>query len=80
MALTNTDKKEIGVIARKEIKDFITKPQFKNEIEKLIDLQIKNGRKTRSEIVDIISKVTLELYKTFWFRRSMWQSEIKRVK
>ena len=80
MALTNTDKNEIGVIARKEIKDFVSKPQFKNEIEKLIDLQIKNGRKTRSEIVDIISKVTLELYKTFWFRRGMWQSEIKRVR
>ena len=80
MALTNTDKKEVERIARKEIKDFISKPQFKNEIEKLIDLQIKNGRKTRSEVVDLISKVTLELYKTFWFRRSMWQSELKRVR
>jgi hypothetical protein len=80
MALTTTDKREIERIARKEIKDFITKPQFKNEIEKLIDAQIKNGRKTRGEIVDIISKVTLELYKTFWFRRSMWQSELKRVR
>tara|TARA_R110002020_G_scaffold214696_6_gene421794 strand:+ start:1961 stop:2203 length:243 start_codon:yes stop_codon:yes gene_type:complete len=80
MALTSTDKNQIGVIARKEIKDFISKPQFKNEIEKIIDAQIKSGRKTRNEIVDIISKVTLELYKTFWFRRSMWQSEIKRVR
>jgi len=80
MALTSTDKKEVERIARKEIKDFMTKPQFKNEIEKLIDAQIKNGRKTRNEIVDIISKVTLELYKAFWFRRSMWQSELKRVR
>ena len=32
MALTNTDKKEVERIARKEMKDFITKPQFKNEI------------------------------------------------
>tara|TARA_R110002050_G_scaffold106731_5_gene216771 strand:- start:1058 stop:1300 length:243 start_codon:yes stop_codon:yes gene_type:complete len=80
MALTNTDKKEVERIARKEIKDFVTKPQFKKEIEKLIDVQIKSGRKTRSEIVDIVSKVTLELYKTFWFRRSMWQSELKRIR
>lgn len=80
MALTSTDKHQIGVIARKEIKDFMTKPQFKNEIKKLIADEIKKGRNTRSEIVDIISKVTLELYKTFWFRRSMWQSEIKRVR
>ena len=80
MSLTSTDKNQIGVIVRKEIKDFLSKPQFKSEIESLIDKQIKSGRKTRSEIVDIVSKVTLELYKTFWFRRSMWQSEIKRVR
>jgi hypothetical protein len=80
MALTKTDKDEIARIARKEIKDFIAKPQFKTEIEKLIDNQIKTGRKSRAEIVDLVSKVTLELYKTFWFRRTMWQSELKRVK
>tara|TARA_R110000803_G_scaffold39315_5_gene84870 strand:+ start:11638 stop:11880 length:243 start_codon:yes stop_codon:yes gene_type:complete len=80
MSLTSTDKNQIGVIVRKEIKDFLSKPQFKSEIESLIDKQIKSGRKTRSEIVDIVSKVTLELYKTFWFRRSMWQSELKRIK
>ena len=72
MALTQTDKDTIARIARKEVKDFIAKPQFKKEIETLIDKQIKS--------VDIISKVTLELYKTFWFRRTMWQQEIKRVK
>ena len=80
MALTSTDKNQIAVIARNEIKDFMTKPQFKKEIEQQINQQVKSGSKTRSEIVDIISKVTLELYKTFWFRRTMWQQEIKRVK
>tara|TARA_R100001377_G_C3162515_1_gene100184 strand:- start:221 stop:463 length:243 start_codon:yes stop_codon:yes gene_type:complete len=80
MALTQTDKDTVARIARKEVKDFIAKPQFKKEIEDLINKQLKSGTKTRSEIVDIISKVTLELYKTFWFRRSMWQQEIKRVK
>ena len=80
MALTSTDKHQIGVIVRKEIKDFLSKPQFKNEIETLIDKQMKSGKKTRAEVVDIVSKVTLELYKTFWFRRSMWQQEIKRIR
>tara|TARA_R110000824_G_scaffold12540_3_gene55119 strand:+ start:921 stop:1163 length:243 start_codon:yes stop_codon:yes gene_type:complete len=80
MALTSTDKNQIAVIARKEIKDFMTKPQFKNEINKLVTDEVKKGRNTRSEIVDIVSKVTLELYKTFWFRRSMWQSELKRIR
>jgi hypothetical protein len=80
MALTQTDKDTIARIARKEVKNYMDKPQFKRQIELLIDKQIKSGTKTRSEIVDIISKVTLELYKTFWFRRSLWQSEIKRVR
>jgi len=80
MALTKTDKDEIARIARKEIKDFMSKPQFKKEIETLINQQVKNDKKTRGEIVDIVSKVMLELYKTFWFRRTMWQSEIKRVR
>jgi|TARA_R110000787_G_scaffold215994_2_gene325185 hypothetical protein len=80
MALTKTDKDEIARIARKEMKDFMAKPQFKTEVQKVVTNEIKKGRNTRTEIVDIVSKVMLELYKTFWFRRSMWQSEIKRVK
>ncbi len=79
MALTKTDKDEIARIARKEIKDFMGKPQFKTEVQKVIATEIKKGRNTRAEIVELVSKVMLELYKTFWFRRSMWQSEIKRV-
>jgi|TARA_R110001606_G_scaffold370527_1_gene527009 hypothetical protein len=80
MALTKTDKDEIARIARKEMKDFMSKAQFKNEVQKVVTDEIKKGRNTRTEIVDIVSKVMLELYKTFWFRRSMWQSEIKRVR
>ena len=79
MALTKTDRDEIARIARKEMKDFMSKPQFKNEVQKVVTQEIKKGRNTRTEIVDIVSKVMLELYKTFWFRRSMWQQEIKRV-
>ena len=79
MALTQTDKDTVARIARKEVKDFMSKPQLKNEIETIISQHVKSNKKTRGEIVDIVSKVTLELYKTFWFRRSMWQQEIKRV-
>ena len=79
MALTQTDKDTVARIARKEVKDFMSKPQFKNEIETIISQHVKSNKKTRGEIVDIVSKVMLELYKTFWFRRSMWQQEIKRV-
>ena len=79
MALTNTDKKEIERIARKEIKDFLQKTQFQNEVEKALVKSMK-GRPFRDGTIDIVSKVLLELYKTCWFRRSFWQSEIKRVR
>ena len=61
MALTKTDKDEIARIARKEMKDFMTKPQFKSEVEKVVANEIKKGKNTRAEIVDIVSKVMLEL-------------------
>ena len=34
MALTKTDKLEIERLIRKEIKDFMKKPQYKNELKK----------------------------------------------
>ena len=55
MALTNTDKREIERIARKEIKDFITKPQFKNEIQKLVVDEIKKGKNAKN-IYNILKK------------------------
>ena len=79
MALTNTDKKEIERIARKEIKDFLNKPMFVKEVASIIEKELKSNRKNRQEIIDITSKVLLELYKTFWFRRSLWMNELKRV-
>ena len=79
MALTNTDKKEIERIARKEIKDFLDKPMFVKEVAAIVKKELKTNRNVRGEVVDITSRVLLELYKTFWFRRSLWQSEIKRV-
>mgnify|MGYP003122810676 CR=1 FL=1 len=38
MALTKTDKLEIERLIRKEIKDFMKKPQYKNELKKMIQL------------------------------------------
>ena len=48
MALTKTDRDEIARIARKEIKDFMAKPQFKNEVQKVVADEIKKGRNTNS--------------------------------
>lgn len=79
MALTKTDKGEIERLIRKEIKDFIKKPQFTNEMKKMIKFELKD-KKFKGDMIELMSNVLLELYKAFWFRRSFWQSEIKRAK
>ena len=79
MALTKTDKLEIERLIRKEIKDFMKKPQFVNDMKKMIQAELKD-KKFKGEMIELMSNVLLELYKAFWFRRSFWQSEIKRAK
>ena len=79
MALTKTDKLEIERLIRKEIKDFTKKPQFTNDMKKMIQAELKD-KKFRGDMIELMSNVLLELYKAFWFRRSFWQSEIKRAK
>ena len=79
MALTKTDKLEIERLIRKEIKDFMKKPQYKNELKKMIQLELKD-KKFRGDMIELMSNVLFALSKAFWFRRSFWQSEIKRAK
>jgi hypothetical protein len=80
MALTDTDRKEIERITRRELKDFMEKPAFVKEISTIIEKELKSNKKNRQEIVDLTSQVILELYKTFWIRKSLWYDELKKVK
>ena len=85
MGLTSTDKKEIERISRKEIKDFMASTKFEKDVVDVVDAELKkkNGKlsKThRSEVVDVSTKVLIELYKTFWLRRNFWDTQIKNVK
>jgi len=79
MALTDTDIKNIEVIIRKEIKDFLGQSTMKQYEEKLLDLiakEIKNG-KLQSDVKEVIAKVFVEFYYTMWTNRSHWESRIK---
>jgi hypothetical protein len=85
MALTTTDKKEIERITRKEIKDFMGSAKFEKEVVDVVDSELKKknskiSKTHRAEVVDVSTKVLIELYKTFWLRRSFWDSQIKNVK
>ena len=82
MALSNTDKKDIEVIVRKEIKDFLnssTLQQFEKKIVDNIQKEINNG-KIRGDINEIVTKIMKEFYKIMWTRRSFWEPTLKSVK
>jgi len=79
MALTNTDIKEIEKIARKEMKDFLETTQAHNVVMKIIQKEI-GARSVDEKIVDLSSKVVVELFKTLWQRKSFWEQPLKSVR
>ncbi len=79
MALSNTDVKEIEKIARKEMKDFLETTQAHNIVIKIIQKEI-GSRSIDDKIVDLSTKVVVELFKTLWQRKSFWENSLKSVK
>jgi hypothetical protein len=79
MALTDQDKKEIEKITRKEIKDFMDTTQAHKIVVKMIQDEI-GTKKIDDKIVDLSTKVVVELFKTLWQRKSFWESSLKSVK
>lgn len=82
MALTNTDKREIERIARKEIKDFLnstTVRQYEDKIVDLIAKEIKRGKLT-GDVNEIVTKIFREFYMLMWTKRSFWEPNLKNVR
>ena len=79
MALTNDDKKEIERIARKEMKDFLDTTQAHNVVIKVIQKEL-GTKKIDDKIIDLSSKVVVELFKTLWQRKSFWEGALKTVR
>lgn len=79
MALTDQDKREIERITRKEIKDFMDSTQAHRIVVKTIQDELGTKR-IDDKIVDLSTKVVVELFKTLWQRKSFWESSLKSVK
>jgi anti-sigma28 factor (negative regulator of flagellin synthesis) len=82
MALSNSDKKEIEVLIRKEIKSFLdsnTLKQFEDKMIQTIQKEIQRG-KLQGDVNDIVVKIMREFYKIMWTRRSFWEPSLKSVK
>lgn len=79
MALTDQDKREIEKITRKEIKDFMDTTQAHKIVIKMIQNEL-GTKNIDDKIVDLSTKVVVELFKTLWQRKSFWESSLKSVK
>lgn len=79
MALTDTEKKEIERIARKEMKSFLESTQAQNIVVKIIQKELGTNN-IDNRIVDLSSKVVVELFKTLWQRKGFWESSIRNVR
>lgn len=79
MAFTDQDKKEIERIAKKEVKDFLDSTQAHNIVIKIIQKEL-GTRNIDDKIVDLSTKVVVELFKTLWQKKSFWESSLKNVR
>ena len=79
MALTNKETKEIEVVVRKEIKNFMnsnTVKQFEDKLMEKIGKEIKKG-KLEGDIKDISLRMLREFYQFMWMNRSYWEPRLK---
>jgi hypothetical protein len=79
MALSNDDKKDIEKIVKKEIKDFMDTTKAHEVVVKIIQKEL-GTKKIDEKIVDLSTKVVVELFKTLWQRKSFWESPLKGVR
>lgn len=79
MAFTENEKKEIEKISKKEINAFMDSTNAHKIVVKMIQDEL-NTNKVNEKIVDLSTKVVVELFKTLWQRKSFWESALKNVK
>ena len=79
MALTSTEKNEIEVMIRKEIRSFMdnnTIKQFEDKLLDRISREIKRG-KLEGDVKDITLRMFREFYQFMWVNRSYWEPRLK---
>ena len=79
MALTSSEVKEIEVMIRKEIKNFMgnsTMKQYEDKFLERIANEIKRG-KLEGDVKDITLRMFREFYQFMWMNRSYWEPRLK---
>ena len=79
MALTDSDKKEIEVLIRKEIKDFMGNNTIKQFEDKLLDTIARDLRrgKLEGEVKDIVVRSFREFYNVMYTNRGYWEPRLR---
>lgn len=79
MAITGQDKSDIERIVKKEIKEFMESSNAHRIVVKMIQNEL-GTQKVNDKIVDLATKVVVELFKTLWQRKSFWEGPLKNVR
>ena len=79
MAFTGTDKQEVQRIAKHEMKKFLDSTQAHTIVVKIIQKELGN-KNIDAAIVDLSTKVVVELFRTLWQRKDFWASSLKNVR
>ncbi len=77
--MTSQEKKEIEKLIKKEFKSFLDTTQAHNIVIGMIQKEF-GFKKLDDKIIDLSTKVVVELFKTLWQRKSFWEGAIKNVK
>lgn len=80
MALSQSDKREVESLIKKEIKDFLgsnTAKQFEDKLVERITKEMKKNGKLNGEVKDLIIKSFREFYTIMYQQRSFWESKFK---
>jgi len=79
MSFTSSEQKEIEIMIRKELKDFLgsnTLRQYEEKLMAEILKELKKG-KLNNEVKEIIVKLFTEFYGVMYNQRSVCQSRLK---
>jgi hypothetical protein len=80
--MTDSEKKQIETMIRKEIKDFLEATTIKKFEDKLIDkirTELKRGT-IRGDVNDVVVKLFHEFYHMLWAGRTHWEGRLKNLR
>jgi hypothetical protein len=79
MALTSSETKEIEILIRKEIRNFMDANTIKQFEDKFMEKILKDAKrgKLEDEMKDITLRMFREFYQFMWMNRSYWEPRLK---